>query len=83
MIVVSIIGLLAISIALPNFARNREKTRMVICEEHRRIIEAAEKQYLFDMGKPSETLQDLVDAGYLDEVPQCPSGGVYAWEPSG
>ena len=46
---IMIVALLAISIALPNFARNREKTRSVICGEHRSIIEETAKRYLFDI----------------------------------
>jgi len=43
-----------------------------ILDEDRRVVSEAIAEYSTDVGKPPQTLQDLVDAGYLKTIPHAP-----------
>lgn len=78
-IVLSILSLLSASIALPAVIRNIENAKAKVCAENRRVIEHAEQRFLLENYRHSKNMQELVDEGYLRKMPECPSGGVYAW----
>ncbi len=61
--------------------RSRQTAEEALCLNSRRLIEQAEVKHLADYGIHTLSFQDLVDKGYLHEVPQCPAKGVYAWVP--
>ena len=83
MIVVLIIAVL-LAIAIPNFLRARETSRAKSCCANLRQIETAKEQWAMDtkagaLALPGEA--DLVDEymkGTPDQLPDCPSAGVYA-----
>ncbi len=50
-----------------------------ICFENRRLVESAEEAYYTEKWQHSTSMLDLVTGGYLEEFPQCPAGGAYAW----
>lgn len=79
--VIGIIAFLASGIALVNFLRNRQVAEEALCFRNRRLIEGAEAQYFSQQGFHSQSLHDLVDADYFVKLPECPSGGIYAWVP--
>jgi len=82
-IMAGIIGLLSATLALPAYMEHMESARARTCAANRRSIEHAEQMFLLDREEHSENIQQLVDEGYLDRAPVCPSGGAYAWEPAG
>ena len=41
-------------------------------DEDRRVVSEAIAEYSADKGKPPQTLEDLVDAGYLKAIPHAP-----------
>lgn len=83
MIVVLIIGLLA-AIALPGFARARQRAQENACVNNLRQIESAKDQWAIDFGATTNSpiaggLQNLVDTGILKSPPSCPVGGTAAY----
>ncbi|MCK5306569.1 MAG: prepilin-type N-terminal cleavage/methylation domain-containing protein [Candidatus Omnitrophica bacterium] len=61
--------------------RTKASAEKSICIEKRKQIQYAEELFVEDLGNHSENLQNLVNGGYLTDIPGCPSGGVYAWMP--
>jgi competence protein ComGC len=72
-IIVAIIGLIA-AIAIPNFARMREKSLAELCEANREMITSAKRHWQIDTGaaddaEPTEEdLADYIQGGYPDPV---------------
>ena len=80
MIVVAILGIL-VAIAVPNFYRARELSRMRACQENLNKIDGAKEQYALEAnlgpGDPI-TFADLVGQTlYLRSTPVCPASGTY------
>lgn len=82
MVAMAVIGMVTVSMVVPAFLNHVETAKKNICIENRKVVEHAEDRYLFDFGKHSTSLQDLVDEGYIKKDAGCPSGGIYAWFPS-
>lgn len=80
MIVIALIGFLA-AISIINLLASRRTAEYGVCLENRRVIENAETTYFVGIKTHSDSLQQLLDAGYLNKIPVCPSGGIFAWEP--
>lgn len=82
-VVVFVISVL-IAIALPNLRGTGEKAQTVTCEGNQRLLRAQlENYYLIENSYPAgatdtERLEAMVDRGYLQSLPSCPSGGTYA-----
>ena len=80
MIVVLIIGIL-LAIAVPNFIKARESSRVRTCVANLKQIEAAKEQWAMENKKTSTDTPvqaDLEGAnGYIKKWPSCPSGGTY------
>lgn len=80
MIVVAIIGLLA-AIAVPNFVKARETSRMNACINNLRQIDGAKQQWALEAkAAPTATPtdNDLYGAGlYIKTEPACPASGTY------
>ena len=80
MIVVAIIGIL-LSIALPNFARARARTRYTSCIANLHQIQGAKEHWAMENNKADDTTptdSDLFGAGsYIAVKPQCPVNGTY------
>ncbi len=80
MLVVAISGILTTTVT-PKFVDAHKKAQENVCLTNRRLIERTEDLYFIQEGKHSASVQELVDVGYLDSLPQCPCGGVYLWVP--
>jgi prepilin-type N-terminal cleavage/methylation domain-containing protein len=80
-VVVGVIGLVAANLAVPAYLDHVDTARKNACIENRRVIEQAEHRYFLDTGKYSNSLQELVNKGYMKTLSECPSQGVYAWLP--
>lgn len=81
-VVVFVISVL-IAIALPNLRGTGEKAQKVTCEGNQRLVRAQLENYLLiENGYPTgssaeERFMAMVDRGYLQSKPSCPSGGAY------
>ncbi len=71
MIVMAIIGILA-SIAIPSFVGNVKHAREAVLREDLHTIRSAIDSYTYDKQKAPQTLDDVVQAGYLKVIPKDP-----------
>lgn len=71
MIVMVIIGLLA-AIAVPMYVQSVRHAREAVLKEDLRTLRAAIDSYTVDKQKAPQTLEDLVQAGYLKSMPVDP-----------
>ena len=70
-IVVSIIGILA-AIAVPQFKAAPQKAREAVLKSDLHTMREAIDQYFADKARYPDSLEALVEAGYLREVPKDP-----------
>ena len=71
MIVMAIIGILA-TLAVPSFIGAVKSAREAVLREDLHIMRAAIDSYTMDKQKAPQSLQDLVDSGYLKSIPVDP-----------
>jgi general secretion pathway protein G len=71
MIVMTIIGILA-AIAIPSYIRAVQKAREAVLKEDLHTLRTAIDSYTVDKEKAPQSLDDLVQAGYLKSVPVDP-----------
>jgi general secretion pathway protein G len=71
MIVMAIIGVLAV-IAVPSFVSAIKHAREAVLKEDLHILRAAIDSYTMDKQKAPQSLDDLVQDGYLKEIPEDP-----------
>ncbi len=64
----------------PRLLKNPEKARIAAATADVRSIQLQADSYQLDKGKPISSLQDLVTAGYLEEMPSDPWGSDYVVE---
>ena len=67
-IVMTVIGLLA-SIAIPSFINSVKRAREAVLKEDLHTMRAAIDGYTVDREQAPQTLDDLVQAGYLKSIP--------------
>ncbi|HLI76137.1 MAG TPA: prepilin-type N-terminal cleavage/methylation domain-containing protein [Acidobacteriaceae bacterium] len=70
-IVMTVIGLLA-SIAIPSFVNSVKRAREAVLKEDLHTMRAAIDSYTVDREQAPQTLDDLVQAGYLKSIPVDP-----------
>jgi general secretion pathway protein G len=71
MIVMVVIGLLA-AIAIPSYTNNIRNAKEAVLKEDLHTMRTAIDSYTVDKQKAPETLDDLVQAGYLKTMPKDP-----------
>jgi general secretion pathway protein G len=71
MIVMVVIGLLA-AIAIPSYTNNIRNAREAVLREDLHVMRSAIDAYTVDKQKGPQTLDDLVQAGYLKTLPVDP-----------
>jgi general secretion pathway protein G len=71
MIVMAIIGVLAV-VAIPSFIGAIKQAREAVLKEDLHVMRAAIDSYTMDKQKAPQTLDDLVQEGYLREIPVDP-----------
>ncbi len=81
LIAIAVIGIISGGFYLRSARQAREHTEEKACFHNRSVIARAESRYYFDRETPSSNFRDLYDSGYISVIPECPSGGVYAWLP--
>ena len=79
LVVITIIAILGAVVA-PRLLQNPEKARVAAATADVRSIQLQADSYQLDKGKPITSLQELVTAGYLEEMPTDPWGGDYTVE---
>jgi general secretion pathway protein G len=71
MIVMLIIGILA-SIAIPSYLSSIKNAKEAVLKEDLHVIRDAIDSYTMDKQKAPQSLEDLVQAGYLKSIPVDP-----------
>jgi general secretion pathway protein G len=71
MIVMTIIGILA-AIAIPSYIRAVQKAKEAVLREDLHTMRTAIDSYTVDKEKAPDSLDDLVQAGYLKTIPKDP-----------
>ena len=71
MIVMAIIGVLAM-VAVPSYIQAIRHAREAVLKEDLHTLRAAIDSYTMDKQKGPETLQDLIQDGYLKSIPEDP-----------
>ena len=71
MVVMLIIGVL-MAIAVPNYISAIKAAKESVLKEDLHVIRNAIDSYTMDKQKAPQSLQDLVDAGYLKTIPKDP-----------
>jgi general secretion pathway protein G len=79
MIVMIIIGIL-LSIALPIYNRSLVRARESVLRNDIFELNKLIQQYTLDKQKAPQSLEDLVSAGYIKEIPKDPMTGAKDWE---
>ena len=74
LIVVSIIGIL-VSIAVPIYQKSILRTRESVLRNNLFTLRTVLDEYTYDKQKAPQTLQDLVQEGYLRDIPGDPITG--------
>lgn len=69
--VIAILAVL-ILIAVPIISANIQEAKKTTCESNIKMLNSAIQRYYFDKGEYPEDVDDLVNAGYIDEAPVCP-----------
>ena len=71
MIVMVVIGILA-AIAIPSYTRNIRAAKEAVLKEDLHTMRTAIDSYTVDKGKAPQSLDDLVQSGYLKVMPVDP-----------
>jgi general secretion pathway protein G len=71
MVVMLIIGVL-MAIAVPNFTAAIKNAKEAVLKEDLHVMRQAIDSYTMDKQKAPQSLQDLVEAGYLKAIPMDP-----------
>jgi general secretion pathway protein G len=71
MIVMAIIGILA-TLAIPSYVAAVKHAREAVLKEDLHVMRAAIDSYTMDKQKAPQSLDDLVQSGYLREIPVDP-----------
>ena len=71
MIVMLIIGILA-AVAVPSFVADMRSAREAVLREDLHVMRQAIDSYTMDKDKAPQALDDLVQSGYLRELPKDP-----------
>lgn len=79
MIVMSIM-LILVSIAVPNFTSSIKRSREAVLRQNLFTLRDLISQYTLDKQKPPQSLDDLVQAGYLKQIPRDPMTGGADWQ---
>lgn len=74
MLVMIIIGILA-AIAIPAYTRNVQAAKEAVLKQDLQVMRTAINSYTVDKQKAPQTLDDLVQSGYMKAIPKDPITG--------
>src|SRR5271166_1624887 len=80
MIVISIV-LILVSVALPAYNQSILRARESVLRQNLFTMRSVISQYTLDKQKAPQSLDDLVSAGYLKQIPNDPMTHEANWEP--
>jgi len=78
MIVMAIIAILA-TIAVPSYVANVKHAREAVLKEDLHTMRGAIDQYTYDKQKAPQSGDDLVQSGYLRDIPKDPFTNLREW----
>jgi len=78
MIVISIMAIL-LAIAIPSYQRSVVRSREAVLRSNLFTLRSLIQQYTLDKQKAPQTLEDLISAGYLKQIPKDPTTGAADW----
>ena len=78
MIVITILGIL-VSIAVPQYQQNIRRARESVLRQNLFQLRTLISEYTLDKQKAPQSLEDLVQAGYLKQIPVDPTTGAADW----
>ena len=82
MIVMAIIGILA-TLAIPSYVSAMKHAREAVLKEDLHVMRAAIESYTMDKNKAPQSLDDLVQSGYLKTLPEDPmTHSTDSWVPN-
>jgi len=79
MIVISIM-LILVSIAVPNFTSSVKRSREAVLRQNLFTLRDLISQYTLDKQKAPQSLDDLIQAGYLKQIPRDPMTNEADWQ---
>jgi general secretion pathway protein G len=80
MIVISIIAIL-LSVAVPNYSRSLHHANESVLKQDLFSLRRSIDNYTMDKAKAPQSLDELVSAGYLRNIPKDPITGQQDWVP--
>ena len=72
LMIVIFVMLILVSIAVPNFTRSVQRSREAVLRQNLFTLRDLISQYTLDKQKAPQSLDDLVQAGYLKQIPRDP-----------
>jgi len=78
LIVMVIIAILA-AVAIPMYLKHMQRAKEVVLQQNLWAMRRAIDYYSTDKEKPPASLQDIVSAGYLREIPKDPLCAECSW----
>jgi general secretion pathway protein G len=79
LMIVIFIMLILVSIAVPNFTRSVQRSREAVLRQNLFTLRDLISQYTLDKQKAPQSLDDLVQAGYLKQIPKDPMTDQADW----
>jgi general secretion pathway protein G len=77
--IVIFIMLILVSIAVPNFTRSVQHSREAVLRQNLFTLRDLISQYTLDKQKAPQSLEDLVQANYLKQIPKDPMTNQADW----
>jgi general secretion pathway protein G len=79
LMIVIFVMLILVSIAVPNFTRSVQRSREAVLRQNLFTLRDLISQYTLDKQKAPQSLDDLVQAGYLKQIPKDPITDQVDW----
>jgi general secretion pathway protein G len=79
LMIVIFIMLILVSIAVPNFTRSVQHSREAVLRQNLFTLRDLISQYTLDKQKAPQSLEDLVQANYLKQIPKDPMTNQADW----
>lgn len=79
LMIVIFVMLILVSIAVPNFTRSVQRSREAVLRQNLFTLRDLISQYTLDKQKAPQSLDDLVQAGYLKNIPKDPMTDQADW----
>ena len=80
MVIVMVIMGVLLAIALPMYNQSVTRAREARLHQNLKVLNEVIQQYSYDKKKAPQSLQDLVDAGYLKFIPDDITGNNTSWQ---